>query len=297
MILTVNLAEDAILTLKGRVGRKPVVYECERYSLPKGVLINDVVTDEDQFLQVLQKIKVRYGFCARRIHLVLGSHQIVTKVMQVPRMTKRQMHAMVRMELEHYRTGEKEMLYDYSVIREAEDSEGSMILAAAIERGGTESCERLFGQCGMRIQSVDIGLNALLHLIEYLPECRGETFLFSVMDGRNMMTVLYIDGIYRHTARSRFLHERGSKELLGEVVREIRVMSGFASSLEHGTSVTRLLVGGIRREEQGPLFEMLDRELGIEGSLVSGKDPFATGRRLNFCLADYVYAAGSLLGR
>lgn len=45
MKLTVNLAEDAIITLKGKAGRKLVIQDCERYPLPQGVLINDVVTD------------------------------------------------------------------------------------------------------------------------------------------------------------------------------------------------------------------------------------------------------------
>ena len=34
MKLTVNLAEDAIITLKGKVGRTLVIQDCERYPLP-----------------------------------------------------------------------------------------------------------------------------------------------------------------------------------------------------------------------------------------------------------------------
>lgn len=297
MMLTVNLAEDAIITLKGKAGRRFVIQDCERYSLPQGVLINDVVTDEEQFQQVLRKIKARYGLCASRIHLVLGSNQIITKVMQVPRMTKKQLRTMVRMELEHYKTEEKEMVYDYSVIREGGDMEGNTILGAAIERGRTEGYERLFARCEMKIVSVDIALNALLHLVEYIPELKEKTFLLSVLDGRNMMTVLYIDGVYRHTARSRFLHERGSMELIREAVREIAAMANFAKSLENGMEVTRLLVGGISGSEQAFLFEGLSMELGIEGSLVKEDECFITKKKPDFCLADYIYAAGSLLGR
>ena len=297
MILTVNLAEDAIVTLKGRAGRKFIIQDCERYSLPQGVLINDVVTDEAQFQEVLGKIKARYGLSANRVHLVLGSHQIITKVMQVPKMTRKQLLVLVKMELEHYRTEEKEMLYDYSVICESRNLDGATILGAAIERGGTESYEKLFAQCGMKIGSVDIALNGLLHMAEYLPELEGETYLLSVLDGRNMMTVLYIDGIYRHTARSRFLHERGSVELIREAVKEIAAMAGFAKSLENGTEVTKLFVGGIGGTEQELLFKILSQELGMEGSPIKENEQFVTKRKQDFRLADYVYAAGSLLGR
>lgn len=297
MMLTVNLAEDAIITLKGKAGRRFVIQDCERYSLPQGVLINDVVTDEEQFQQVLRKIRARYGSCAKRIHLVLGSNQIVTKVMQAPKMTEKQLGSMVRMELEHYWSEEKEMIYDYSVIHKGGDLEGNTILGAAIERGRTEGYELLFAQCGMKIVSVDIALNALLHLVEYIPELEEKTFLLSVMDGRNTMTVLYIDGVYRHTARSRFLHERGSVELIREAVREIAAMANFAKSLENGMEVTRLFVGGISGEEQALLFGVLELELGIEGSLVKGNEHFITKGKTDFCLSDYVYAAGSLLGR
>ena len=297
MKLTVNLAEDAIITLKGKVGRKLVIQDCERYPLPQGVLINDVVTDEEQFLHVLQTIKARYGLCASRVNLVLGSNQIITKVMQVPKMTEKQLRYLVKMELEHYRTEEKEMVYDYSIIREGDNESGATVLGAAIERGRTELYEELFARCGIKIVSVDIALNALLHLVECIPQLEGETYLLSVLDGRNMMTVLYIDGIYRHTARSRFLHERGSTELLREAVKEIAAMSSFAKSLENGTEVRKLYVGGLNREEQSALFDMLGAELGIMGGPVMEDGLFITKRKPEFCLADYVYAAGSLLGR
>lgn len=297
MRLTVNLAEDAIITLKGKSGRKFVIQDCERYPLPQGVLINDVVTDEEQFQQVLRKIRARYGLFSNRIHLVLGSNQIVTKVMQVPKMNRKQLLTLVSMELEHFKTEEKEMVYDYSVIRERGDSDGATILGAAIERGGTDIYEKLFSQCGMKIVSVDIALNALLHLVECIPELEGKTYLVTVLDGRNMMTVLYIDGIYRHTARSRFLHERGSIELIREVVKDIAAMANFAKSLENGTEVIQLHVGGMGGEELALLFEVLNRELGILGSPIKQNEHFITKRKPDFCLADYVYAAGSLLGR
>lgn len=297
MRLTVNLAEDAIITLKGKAGRKFVIQDCERYPLPQGVLINDVVTDEEQFQEVLKKIKARYGPHTGRVHLVLGSHQIITKVMQVPKMTRKQLLALVRMELEHYRTEEKEMIYDYSVICGNRNADGATILGAAIERGGTENLEKLFARCGMKIGSVDIALNALLHIVEYLPELEGETYLLSVLDGRNMMTVLYIDGIYRHTARSCFLHERGSVELIREAVKEIAAMAGFAKSLEKGREVRKLFVGGIGGDEQALLFGILSQELGMEGRPIKENEQFATKRKRDFRLADYVYAAGSLLGR
>lgn len=297
MKLTVNLAEDAIITLKGMACRKVVIQDCERYSLPQGVLINDVVTDEEQFWQVLREIKARYGPCAGRIHLVLGSNQIVTKVMQVPKMTGKQLLSLVKMELEHYKTEEKEMIYDYSVIRKNGENEGATILGAAIERGVTEIYEKLFAECGMKVVSVDIALNALLHLVECIPELEGQTYLLSVLDGRNMMTVLYIDGIYRHTARSRFLHERGSAELLKEAVKEIAAMANFAKSLKNGTDITRLYLGGTNGGEQEQLFEILNTELGIMGSPIRDQEHLIFRRKTDFRLADYVYAAGSLLGR
>ena len=51
------------------------------------------------------------------------------------------------------------------------------------------------------------------------------------------------------------------------------------------------------REEQSALFDMLGSELGIMGGPVMEDGLFITKRKPEFCLADYVYAAGSLLGR
>lgn len=297
MRLVVKLGEDAIITLKGTAGRKIMIRDCKRYSLPMGTLINDVITDEEQFKLVLKQIRKRYGPGFKRIHLVLGSNQIPAKVMQVPNLSKSQLNMLVEKELEHYKMEEKAMVYDYSVVRRSDGNGVRTILAAAIPRGRMDDYRKLFAECKMVVASVDIALNALIHMVEYLPDLMGKTYLLSVLDGRNMLTLLYINGVYRHTGRSRFLHERGSVELIREVVRDIEIMGGFANSLEGGAFVPTVYFGGIEGDERNLLFEVMMSELGMEGRMLMMTNGFVIGRTQDYYLADYIYATGNLLER
>lgn len=297
MRLVVKLEEDAIITVNGSMRRKILIKDCQRYSLPQGTLINDVITDEEQFKLVLKQMKKRYGFRSKQIHLVLGSNQIPSKVMQVPKMTKNQLVTLVEKELEHYKMEDTAMIYDYSVVRKNGSSGVETILGAAILQEQLEAYIKLFAECGMKILSVDIALNALIQLVEYLPVLEGKTYLLSVLDGRNMLTLLYINGIYKHTGRSRFLHERGSEELIREAVHDIGIMGGFAKSLEGGASVPVVYFGGVAGEERDRLFTGVKAELDMESSMLELEDDLVTMRAQDFQLADYVYATGNLLGR
>lgn len=298
MKLSVGLSEDAITVVKGSLGRHVRIRDCRRYDLPKGTLINDVIAEEETFKEVLREIKIQYPFDSRRVCLTFGSSRVLAKIMQVPGLTRKQLLYMVEKELENYQVEEKEMVYDYGVVRRNPGwRQGGTILGAAIEREKIVNYQKIFRECGLEIQSMNISLHAMVRLVEHLPELAGKTCIFAVLDGRNMHMCLYTNGVYRHTARSRFLHERGTGELLQEVIKDIGVIDSFAKSLETGMPVTTVYFCGLQKMEREPLFRSLKEELGMEGRIPEETERFSVRKGLSYHLADYAYATGSLLGR
>lgn len=297
MRLSISLSEDAVMVVEGKSGRKVRIQDCRRYDLPKGTLINDVITDEEAFKDVLKKIRNQYPSYAGKIHLTFGSNRVITKVMQVPQMKQKQLLYMVEKELESYLVEEKEMIYDYSLVRRSpRDGTGNMILAAAMEKEKANRYKDILQECGMRIVSMDIGLNALLQLAERIPALEGGTFILAVLDGRSMQTSLYIRGIYRHTGRSRFLYERGTKELIGEVIKDINIINSFAKSLEE-IQVAAVYFCGVQEEERRLLFRGVKDAMGMEGRELEAPELFQIRRGLPYRLSDFAYATGSLVGR
>lgn len=298
MKLSLNLAEDAIIAVKGGGDRVLRIVDCQRYRLPQGSLINDVIVDEAPFKTVLEQIKRKHPADRNKIHLVLGSNQILTKVMQVPCLPHKQLLTLVQRELETYKVEDKEMIYDYGVIRQHNGyGHAGTILGAAIEREKLDYYRKVFKECGMKIKSMNVALNVVTNLAEHLPSLKGKTYILAVLDGRNMQTSLYIDGIYRHTGRIRFLYERNTEELLRETVKEIGIIGSFARSLEYGAPVSAVYFCGLEKEEEEPLFEMLRREKGINAAVPEAAGKIMAEPGISYQLADYAYATGNLLGR
>lgn len=295
MRLSIRLSEDAILVVKGNAGSRLCIRDCHCYELPKGTLINDVITDEDALATVLREIKKQYPAYAFRIHLIFGSNRVIAKMMSVPNLNRKQLLYLVEKELGNYLVEEKEMVYDYSVVHKNQ-TYGGMILGAAVEKQKIDAYKELFHRCGMKITSVDIGLNALVQLAEHHHDLCGKTYILAALDGRNMQTSLYINGIYRHTGRSRFLYERGTGELIKEVVKDIGAINGFAVSLEEGVQVTRVYFCGVREDEETLLFQALREEMGVECRLLENPHQLAIRRGSAYRLADYAYATGSMFG-
>lgn len=290
MVLSVNLAEDAIVVVLGKAGKRLVIEDCHRYILPQGTLINDVITDEKQFKSVLEEVKHRYDRYSSRVHLVLGSIQIVTKMMQIPPLSKRQILYLVRQELEHYKGEDMDLVYDYGVVRRKNRyNQGGIILAASIEREKIKGYTKLFEECGMKVKTIDVAMNAAVNLIERLPALEGGTYILSVLDGRNMLSVLYIDGSYVHTGRSRFLHDRDSREFVEEMQEEIQALMDFSKFLGAGKFIETVYFCGL---------SLCEKEyLNMKGDDLEEPWDIQIAHGLEYQLKDYIYATGNLYGK
>ena len=129
MKLIIYLGEDNIKVVLGKCRKQLWIKTCKTYELPKGTLINDVITDQEAFTDVLKMIAKTYRRYAGRVHLVLGSNKIITKMMKVPSMSEKSLLEIAKKELKSFLVnGEEDMIYDYGRINQ------ESILCAAVQR-------------------------------------------------------------------------------------------------------------------------------------------------------------------
>ena len=266
MRLSVYLGENEIRTVLGRSGKTIEIMDCLSVRLKEGALINDVVTEEAAVKEVLNGIRKRYGKYRRHVYLTMGGNQIITKVLSAPRLPRCQMMELVRRELSDLiLPSEKDgYVYDYSIVRKKNrDHKGRTILCVAMKRSVIHEYQTLFSECGMKLKAIDVAVDGLNSLVDFLPSFRNKTFIMAVADGRNMMTSLYIDGVYAYTNRMRLVDERGTSEslevdsLIPEIVNNediavtvpgpeswITVKEGLNYSMDQYMYVTGSLLGG-----------------------------------------------------
>ena len=71
------------------------VYEEEDWN---GCILNGTITDEDTFIQLIEKIWAKYDISSRDIHLVIDSTQFNQKIMEMPILKPKQMQEYIQRE-------------------------------------------------------------------------------------------------------------------------------------------------------------------------------------------------------
>lgn len=295
MKMSVYLAEDSIRLVVGVMKKRLYIQDCKTYRLHTGTLINNVITDEEQVRSVLKQISREYSPYAGNVNLVLGSSKIITKVLPVPIMGRRALLELTRRELAGFADPDKDMVYDYSTIScKNETRGGGTILCAAVERPVIQEYMELFADCGLRIKSIDTSLNAAAQLLGAMTELRGKTFVFSNLDGRNMISILYIGGDYSYTSRIRLLSDRDSDEIWEEIEKELHSILLFQKTRHAEYELSSVYISGITEKERRGMVPKLSMRMGLTILFPEKTDRIETAPGCDYQIGNYVYASGSM---
>lgn len=295
MKMSVYLGEDSIRLIVGTMRKRLYVQDCRTYRLHTGTLINNVITDEEEVRKVLKCISCEYARCAGNVNLVLGSSKIITKVLPVPVLPERALLQLTKRELEGFADPKMDMVYDYSTIAcKNVRNRGGTILCAAMPRSVIQGYVSFFALCGLRVKTIDTALNAAAQILGAVPELAGETFIFSVLDGRNMMSLLYTGGDYTYTSRIRHLSDRGSKGIWEEIEKELRSIIFFQQTREADYKLSAVYLSGITEEEKQEMAPLLAGKIGTKVRTLQRTERITAEPGCGYQICDYIYATGSM---
>lgn len=289
--LSIYLGEDRIQVLLGEWKNKIHIKRCEEYILPEGTLINDIVFNEEAFCSVLRAICKSYVTHRSKVRLMLGSNQIVTKTIQAPKLPHPAMVELVKKELETLIGSQQQMLYDYSVIGD------KLILGAGLEKEKLDKLLHLFGSEKLKIKSVDIALNGMIRLSQYLTDLKECTYLLCLVDGRNLMASLFKRGRYIYAGRIRLLSERGSKEVIHEIGKHLQSFVQFYYLEKHKDLIENIYLGGFKADEEAQIGSYIEDKVKIPIGSLSPAGDLRVEQGQQLILEDYFFTVGNLYGR
>ena len=91
------------------------ISDFQDYQLPEGTMLDGAIMDEDALKDVLRIInKKGIGDCK----LVIDSGQIVHKNLIVPKIKDKEIHAIVKEEIDSLENGEHDLIYDYTILKD-----------------------------------------------------------------------------------------------------------------------------------------------------------------------------------
>lgn len=266
--------------------------------LDEGTMINGVITDDALILEDLKTLKEQG---VHRCRLVIDSGQVLLKNVDVPILKKNELMQVVKNELSNLEEGYDDLIYDYSVLRDAYDEEskaGGEILCCAVERKLIASYLEVFESAGIKVDSIDISVNTLHKLTDELSDFENKTFIVSVVDANNVSSYLFEKNHYTFSNRSRLFSERGTPDFIAEMNSSISQLIQFNKSQRSPNAIEMAYFCGLEKDEENALSEMIKENLEIDaGRFPDSKSVYVPNseNKKKFYLNDYVYCVGCLI--
>ena len=260
--------------------------------LPEGCLINGIITNEAALTAALKEFFSANALPAKRVALVLGGSQFQHKVLTLPDLPDKKLRSIVTKELGM--GAGSQTLDDWMLLRRDMKAHSQTVLATRVERSVIEGLLSAAKGAGLTLCCIDTGLSCLIKLVRAIPALAGRTFILLAFDGENLAALLFVQGQYSYSTRSRLFNTRGTPEAAAEIAQKLSGILQFhlTNKSDHRiTDVYFAKCGAGELESCRPGAEAL----GLTVSML----PDAPGLRLPYgcCAADAVFAAGSFFGR
>ena len=307
-MISIYLSNESIQILTGDA--KFGILNINEYYLegiPERSIINGVITDPEAIKNSLGFVWEKYKLPSSNIHLVIDIPSAMGKVMTVPDIAEKKILKLVEREFSGSYT--ENTLYDYanilgnikSLSREEKAKQkkkpGIDIYASAVNRELIGKYIKLFESQGIKLQSINLGMNSVIKLGHFLRSLRGRTYIIMALDGNSMASFLFINGRYNISNKYRLTYERGSVELASEIARQTSSLIQFNSSQKSGFQIEQVYLCGLHSDEQG-YGEYIKGALGIPASklpLLDTEVLISHNKASKFDLADNIYVAGNLI--
>lgn len=268
-------------------GKTVVVQNIWQGETPEGSLINGIITDEDAFISWIKAFFLKNRLPRKDITLVVNSSQFINKVLEFPKLKDSEIRKMVPREFSENRT--ENTLFTYFTMDEGVNRK-LKIFATAVEKGFLTSYINFFKQAGIEITAIDSGIGCMVRLFMNSPEIHKKTCLIQVLDGREVISILFIKGAYFYSQKNR-LFTQDSME--GDMAKELQGITDrilqFASAQQIKEPINLLYLCG---NGQSKFQKALENSLIFKGEKVLAINKIVKKRGVEF-----VYGAGYLLSQ
>ena len=255
---------------------------------PEGSIINGIVTDEEVFLPFIKNFFSRNKLPRKECTLVVNSTQLNSRVLELPRVSGQELRRMIEREFADSRT--EQTVFAYHVLEVLPGGKMQRILAVSAERGFLEHYLVLFEQAGVEITSVEPALSVFVKRFMASPDIQKKNCVVQILDGQEIISILFVKGIYLYSQRNRIFSEDDSDLLAKEAGAVVDRLLQFATSQHVEDPISTLYLCGQNQaglktviEENGGFNQQIFPKIYKEEKLRVKKRSGSAG------LSDFVY--------
>lgn len=247
MQTVVYFSHSGIQILQGTYKSDTVKIEKFRnIPIEQGALINGIITNEESLKYSLESGMIEEGIPFKSATLIIDSSLIITKNIEVPKLKERELKTLAKSEFEDTAGNYEELVIDYTKVP---GKNGEDLFACAVEKRVLEPYISLFKSLKIKINRIDIGLNTIIRYVTKTPDYHGMTFALNLIDGNNLLSLLFENGIYTFSTRSRLMAERGTTAFANELSSKLSSLIQFNKSQKSEYALEMSLYAGLDEGE------------------------------------------------
>lgn len=226
------LQEECILAASGKAGRKPKISRTD-------IIPTEVHTDPfEQWKRALLAYKAKEHPGA--VKLVLPSTYSSARISQIPFATGKQLTKMAEHAVSE---SAAEGIVDYGITH-ADKKQGVTVCCASVEE---DICNRLMAMCeeiNLPVREITVPMEGYLKGLSQLKAYANKTAIFLFFEDSGVTSILYKNGVYLYSTRSRIFSERGTLDFGTEIVRNISGIMQFYATTKSEVPITDIYYAG-----------------------------------------------------
>lgn len=262
--------------------------------VPKDSIINGIITNEWAIKQTVAEVWAKNKL-PKNIRIVIDSSSVNLKPMTVPLTKDGNIISIIKREFADNDNADK-LLFDFSVEKPLLEEGGASIIAYAAEKTFIGSYVDIFSELkGAKIRSINIAQNCCINFMRANKLTAQKTAILAVVDGNILSLMLFQNGAYSFSNRSRLLSDPDTPEYTDEISNAISSIIQFHRAGRSGFELTDIYFCGLGENSVrvlnmiGLLFDRFSvSELETDSDFVSRMQP---GDKP----ADYIYCLGNLI--
>lgn len=260
MSTVIVLSNQDIRAIVGSVrGKKIVVERAYHAQAPEGCMINGQIIHEEEFMKFVSKFIADNKLPKKDVTIVLGSVSEVNRNIQLPKMSeKKTLECIAREFASVERT--KDPVYGYTILpgqqetpcgytwlpkKQGRNKEKSReMIASMVERGSLEPHLARVKSAKIKVNSISLVLEAQMALFGRLSYLKEAACVVQVLEGINVLNMLFDGGRYIQFTRTRVFGDRGTPAFGVECARAVSNMQQFLKTQHAESEIAKVYLCG-----------------------------------------------------
>jgi len=238
------IQDECILVASGKAGKPPKVQEVER------IPINGFGNPIELWKEALRKYTQKHH--PGPVKLVFPSSYSSSRITQIPYATGKEL---TRMAENIVAENEGDSIMDYSVVA-ADRKNGVTLCCGSADDAIITQVVEFCREIGLTIREITVYVESYLRVMAHQKNHNRKTAIYLLFEENSVTSLLYRDGVYLYSTKSRIFSERGTLDFGTEIVRLISGILQFYATTKSDIPITDVYYAGCQAD---------DFEVSVEG--------------------------------